>query len=158
RVERYADTLQMSHPDYIVAPEARNELPMLEPVYPLTAGLSGKIVQKGTRQALERLRPVPEWQQASWLKSRGWPSFAEAITRIHRPADASDVSTGGAPWQRLAYDELLAGQLALALVRQNFKTRPGRSVKGDGRVRAAIADALPFSLTRSQRDAVRDIE
>ncbi len=158
RIERYGETLQMSHPDYIVAPEQRDELPLLEPVYPLTAGLSGKIVQKATRQALERVRAVPEWQDPSWLKQRGWPPFKEALQRLHRPTDAADVSTGGAPWQRLAYDELLAGQLALALVRQNFKARPGRSVKGDGRVRAQIADALPFSLTGSQRTALREIE
>jgi len=158
RIERYNDTLQMSHPDYIVAPEARDELPLLEPVYPLTAGLSGKVVQKATRQALERLRPLPEWQDAAWLKERGWPGFKEALQRLHRPTDAADVATGGAPWQRLAFDELLAGQLALALVRQTFKTRPGRSVKGDGRIRASIADALPFALTGSQRTAVREIE
>ncbi len=158
RVERYGEKLQMSHPDYIVPPEARGDLPMLEPVYPLTAGLSGKIVQKATRQALERLREVPEWQEATWVKSRGWPDFCAALQRLHKPTDASDVSTGGMPWQRLAYDELLAGQLALALVRQNFKTRPGRVVKGDGRVRAKLADALPFSLTNAQREAMREIE
>ncbi len=158
RVERYVDTLQMSHPDYIVAPEQRDDLPMLEPVYALTAGLSGKVVHKATRQALERLQPVPEWQDAAWLKERGWPGFVEALTRLHRPTDAGDVSPSGDPWQRLAYDELLAGQLALALVRQSFKARPGRSVKGDGRIRAALADALPFQLTSSQRQAVREIE
>jgi ATP-dependent DNA helicase RecG len=158
RVERYGETLQMTHPDYIVPPEQRGDLPMLEPVYPLTAGLSGKIVQKATRQALDRLRPTPEWQEPAWLKERGWPGFVEALQRLHRPDDAGDVSAGGAPWQRLAYDELLAGQLALALVRQNFKERRGRIVKGDGRIRAAIADALPFTLTRSQREAMREIE
>ena len=158
RVERYGETLQMSHPDYIVAPAQRDELPMLEPVYPLTAGLSGKIMQKASRQALDRLRAVPEWQEPQWLKARGWPGFVEALQRLHRPTDAADVSPGALPWQRLAYDELLAGQLALGLVRMSFKGRPGRSVRGDGRIRAAIADALPFSLTRSQREAMREIE
>ncbi len=79
RVERYGEKLQMSHPDYIVPPEARGDLPMLEPVYPLTAGLSGKIVQKATRQALERLREVPEWQEATWVKARGWPDFRRGL-------------------------------------------------------------------------------
>jgi ATP-dependent DNA helicase RecG len=158
RVERYSEKLQMSHPDYIVTPEQRDDLPMLEPVYPLTAGLSGKIVQKATRQALDRLGPVPEWQETAWVASRGWPTFDEALQRLHKPVDAGDVSNGGAPWQRLAYDELLAGQLALALVRQNFKTRPGRVVRGDGSVRAKLADALPFSLTNAQREAMREIE
>jgi ATP-dependent DNA helicase RecG len=158
RVERYNDTLQMTHADYIVAPEARDELPMLEPVYPLTAGLSGKVVQKATRQALDRLEAVTEWQDASWIKQRAWPGFVDALHRLHRPQDASDVSPGSAPWQRLAYDELLAGQIALALVRQSAKSRPGRSVEGDGRVRARIADSLPFELTASQRTAMQEIE
>lgn len=158
RVERYADTLQMSHPDYIVQPDARDDLPLLEPVYPLTAGLSGKVVQKATRQALERIRPPTEWQDETWLKARAWPSFAEALHRLHRPIEASDVSPGSAPWQRLAYDELLAGQLALGLVRQSIKAQRGRIVKGTGDIRARIADALPFSLTNSQREAIREIE
>jgi len=158
RVERYADTLQMSHPDYIVAPQARDDLPLLEPVYPLTAGLSGKVVQKATRQALDRIQPLPEWQDETWLKTRAWPSFVEALRRLHRPVEASDVSTGSAPWQRLAYDELLAGQLALGLVRQSIKAQRGRSVKGTGGIRARIADGLPFSLTTSQREAIREIE
>ena len=101
---------------------------------------------------------MPEWQDATWVKARGWPDFCEALERLHRPTDAGDVSSGGAPWQRLAYDELLAGQLALALVRQNFKTRPGACMKGDGRIRAKLADALPFTLTGSQREAMREIE
>ncbi len=158
RVERYADTLQMSHPDYIVAPEARDDLPLLEPVYPLTAGLSGKVVQKATRQALDRIRPLPEWQDVTWFKSRNWPSFVEALHRLHRPVEASDVSPGSPAWQRLAYDELLAGQLALGLVRQSIRAQRGRSVKGAGDIRARVADALPFSLTNSQREIIREIE
>ncbi|HKD56208.1 MAG TPA: OB-fold nucleic acid binding domain-containing protein, partial [Hyphomicrobiaceae bacterium] len=54
RVESYNDRKQMTHPDYIVAPEARAELPLLEPIYPLTAGLSSKVLLKAARQALER--------------------------------------------------------------------------------------------------------
>ena len=147
----------MAHPDYIVAPEARDDLPMLEPVYPLTAGLSGKILLKAAKQAVERVPTLPEWQEAAWLKERGWPDVRTALWRLHRPQEASDVSPGSPPWQRLAYDELLAGQLALALVRQSFKQQPGRSVVGDGRIRAQIADALPFALTNSQRHALKEI-
>jgi ATP-dependent DNA helicase RecG len=157
RIEAYNDKKQMAHPDYIVAPEARDDLPMLEPVYPLTAGLSGKVLLKADRAALERLPVLPEWQDASWLKERGWPSLMAAVARVHRPQDAADVSAGSPPWQRLAYDELLAGQLALGLVRQSFKQQKGRPVSGDGAIRARIADALPFTLTNSQRQALREI-
>ncbi len=157
RVETYGNTLQMPHPDYIVAPEAREELPLLEPVYPLTAGLSGKTLQRAARQALDRVPALPEWQDAGWLSARGWPSFKTALQHLHRPQDTTDVSQAGAAWQRLAYDELLARQLALALVRQNLKTRPGRRNAGNGAVRARIADALPFALTNSQRQALKEI-
>ena len=157
RVERYGETLQMTHPDYIVAPEARGDLPMLEPVYPLTAGLSGKVLYKATRQALERIPEMTEWQDAAWLKARGWPDLKSALQRLHKPVDAQDVSNGAAPWQRLAYDELLAGQLALGLVRQTLKAQRGRSITGDKRIRARIAAALPFKLTNSQITALKEI-
>ena len=157
RVERYNDVLQMTHPDYVVAPEARGDLPLLEPVYPLTAGLSGKVLLKAARQALTRVPQVDEWQNKAWLESRGFPTFADALARLHRPEDAGDVSPGGLPWQRLAYDELLANQLALGLVRESYKAQRGRPVTGDGRIRARIIDALPFALTRSQKTALEEI-
>lgn len=157
RVERYGETLQMTHPDYIVTPEARGDLPMLEPVYPLTQGLSGKVLQKASRQVLERVPALPEWQNADWLKARGWPGFQAALTRLHRPTDAQDISPGAEPWQRLAFDELLAGQLALGLVRQNVRTEAGRRISGDGRIRARITATLPFALTRSQVKALEEI-
>ncbi|MBS0235370.1 MAG: ATP-dependent DNA helicase RecG [Proteobacteria bacterium] len=157
RIERYGDNLQMAHPDYIVSPEARNEMPLLEPVYPLTAGLSGKIALKATRQAIDRVPEFPEWQEAQWLKARDWPAFKDAVNRVHQPSDAQDVSSGAAPWQRLAYDELLAGQLAFALVRRNLKTERGRRLSGNGDIRAKIAAALPFALTGSQKTALEEI-
>jgi ATP-dependent DNA helicase RecG len=157
RIDVFNDRKQMAHPDYIVPPEARADLPMLEPVYPLTAGLSGKVVLKAVRGALELVPDLPEWQDAAWLKGRGWPDLKGALMRLHQPGEPEDASAGSPPWQRLAYDELLAGQLALALVRQSFKQQAGRSVVGDGRIRAEIADALPFALTNSQRRALKEI-
>ncbi|MEZ5818431.1 MAG: ATP-dependent DNA helicase RecG [Hyphomicrobiaceae bacterium] len=158
RIERYGDTLQMAHPDYIVAPERRGDLPMLEPVYGLTAGLSSKVLGKIMRQAAAGVADLEEWQEADWLRQRGWPSFNQAISRLHTPEDAADVSPASAPRQRLAYDELLAGQLALGLVRQSARQRPGRATVGDGRIRARIKSGLPFSLTASQAAALVEIE
>ena len=157
RIEAYGEQRQMVHPDYIVAPENRDDLPKMEPVYPLTAGLSGKVLSKAVRQAVARCPEVPEWQEPQWLATRVWPPFASAVRGLHVPATAEDISTAGPGWQRLAYDELLAGQLALALVRLGQKNQPGRSITGDGRIRARIADALPFALTNSQRTALHEI-
>jgi ATP-dependent DNA helicase RecG len=94
RVDIFNDRKQMSHPDYIVPPEARADLPMLEPVYPLTAGLSGKVLLKAVRGALELVPDLPEWQEPAWLKGRGWPDLKAALTRLHHPTEPEDVSAG----------------------------------------------------------------
>jgi ATP-dependent DNA helicase RecG len=157
RVEAYGEKLQMTHPDYVVTPERRDELPMLEPVYPLTAGLSGKVLLRAIRQAVDRIPPLPEWQDPAWLAARNWPSTEAALKTLHRPADAADISPASPAWRRLAFDELLAGQLALAIVRQNYKAQRGRPVTGDLSIRSRIADALPFDLTNSQNLALTEI-
>ena len=158
RVEKFGEMLQMVHPDYIVPPERRADLPLLEPVYPLTAGLSGKILTKAARQAVDLVPRMSEWQDAAFLASKGWPDFASSLLRLHRVVDAADISPGAAPWQRLAYDELLAGQLALGIMRSQKRQQSGRAIAGDGRIRAAILKALPFTLTGSQREALAEID
>ncbi len=128
RVELYGDTLQMAHPDYIVPPEARADLPMLEPVHPLTAGLSGKFLLKLMRQVLERVPHLPEWQEPNWLAARGWPSFREAATRLHAPQESDrrprQARRTGSGSPMTSY---WAGQVALALVRPKLQgtARPG---------------------------------
>ena len=158
RVEAYGDQLQMVHPDYIVSVESRADLPMLEPVYPLTAGLSAKVLGKLSRQAIATVPKMQEWLTPQLLDANQWPCFNDALNRIHTPDDPADLSPAGKPWQRLAYDELLAGQLALGLVRQSLKSQRGRVVAGDGSIRAKIIEALPFDLTGSQRNAMIEIE
>lgn len=158
RIEQFNGAMQMTHPDYIVPPERRDDLPLLDPVHPLTAGLSGKVLAKACRAAADRFPHLCEWQDPSWLQARAWPAVHEAVSRLHRPTDAADCSPGAAPWQRLAYDELLAGQLALALVRSSQKAARGRSVQGSGQIRGAIANSLPYQLTGAQRRALTEIE
>jgi ATP-dependent DNA helicase RecG len=157
RVERFGDGLQMVHPDYIVPPERRGDLPLLEPVYPLTAGLSGKVLSKASRQAVDLVPRLPEWLDPAFLAAKGWPDAVSALMRLHRVVDAADISPGSAPWQRLAYDEVLAGQLALGLVRGNLRAQKGRQIAGDGAVRKRIVAGLPFQLTGSQKTALDEI-
>ncbi|MCH9765766.1 MAG: ATP-dependent DNA helicase RecG [Alphaproteobacteria bacterium] len=157
RIERYGEVLQMAHPDYIIAPDKRDELPLLEPVYPLTAGLTGKVLIKASRQALQRLPQLSEWQEPNWLVSKNWPDFHPALHHIHQPSKPDDVSAADPARQRLAFDELLASQLALGLVRENYKSQSGRAIQGTGKRAQKIQTALPFSLTQSQVAAISDI-
>jgi ATP-dependent DNA helicase RecG len=157
RIEKYSDTLQMPHPDYMVTEEALKDLPKLEPVYPLTAGLSGKVLGKASRQAVARLVPLEEWQNEAWRSKQKWPAFHDALTSCHRPQVPGDISLAEPNRQRLAYDELLANQLALGLVRENYRVQRGRPIEGTGKVSKKIIHALPFSLTGSQQRAVKEI-
>src|SRR6266478_3584899 len=98
----------------------------VEPVYPLTEGLSLNQVRKAADAALERLPELPEWQDPSWVARERFPPFADALRILHRPAEPADVAPEGLAWSRLAYDEFLAGQLALALVRAHLRRPAGR--------------------------------
>ena len=153
----YDGMLQMTHPDRVVSEADLDKLPLIEPVYPLTEGLGINQVRKALDGALTKLPTLPEWQDADWLKRNKFPGFADALNRLHRPADLGDLVPDSPAWSRLAYDELLAGQLALALVRAWQRRQPGRGSSGEGLLRAKVIAALPYSLTPSQVKAVADI-
>ena len=153
----YDGHLQMLHPDRVVDAAGFANLPLIDPVYPLTEGLHPNQLRKAVDLALNRVPALPEWQDAAWLKRNAFPSFADALRRLHRPASPDDLRPEGPAWSRLAYDELLAGQLALALLRAHQRVRAGRGSAAEGRLRARIVASLPYSLTPSQQRAVADI-
>ncbi|HKS87329.1 MAG TPA: ATP-dependent DNA helicase RecG [Pseudolabrys sp.] len=157
RAELYDGMLQMVHPDRIVDEAAFSSLPLVEPVYPLTEGLTLGNVRRAMDGALARMPDLPEWQDESWMARETLPPFTAALRRLHRPADPRDVLPEGPAWTRLAYDELLAGQLALALVRAHMRRQTGRGTASEGRLRARILKALPYTLTHSQQKALDDI-
>ncbi len=153
----YDGMLQMVHPDRVVDEKGLADLPRIEPVYPLTEGLAHGQVYRAVEAALAKLPPLPEWQDEAWLARQRWPSFADALQKLHRPAEPTDVVPETPHWSRLAFDELLAGQLALALTRAHMRRQPGRARASPGRLRQKIAQALPYALTPSQRRAIEEI-
>lgn len=157
RVERFRDNLQIVHPDHMLSKAAFEALPVIEPVYPLTAGLSAKVLMKAIQAALRALPHLPEWQEANWLAQQGWQGWREAVLQAHRP-DANDALDPHHPARaRLAYDELLAHQLVLALVRRQRKQLAGRAYPKAGELPEALLRLLPFPLTGSQENAIADI-
>ena len=153
----YDGMLQMVHPDRVVDEKGLADLPRIEPVYPLTEGLAHGQVYRAVEAALAKLPPLPEWQDEAWLARQRWPSFADALRKLHRPAEPTEVVPETPHWSRLAFDELLAGQLALALTRAHMRRQPGRARASPGRLRQKIAQALPYALTPSQRRAIEEI-
>jgi ATP-dependent DNA helicase RecG len=153
----YDGHLQMLHPERVVDAKGFASLPLIDPVYPMTEGLHANQLRKALDVALSRIPDLPEWQDAAWLTQQDFPGFAQALRSVHRPTEPADLEPLSKAWSRLAYDELLAGQLALALLRGHMRRRAGRGSSSEGVLRAKIVAALPYRLTPSQERAVSDI-
>jgi ATP-dependent DNA helicase RecG len=157
KVEIYQGDAQMTHPDHVVPLDQRQSILRVEPVYGLTAGLTQRPVQKAIAAAVERAPALVEWQDAAYLRKQKWADWKSSLARAHAPTEPADLAPGHPARARLAFDELLASQLAIALVRHHNKAVAGRATKGDGRLQKRVIDALPFRLTLSQTFAVAEI-
>ncbi len=156
-LQMYDGVPQMVHPDRVVDEEGFAKLSGIDPVYPLTEGLALGSLRRAMAQALQKLPALPEWISPEVVRRCKFPAVAEALNRVHVPVELTDILPDGPFWSRLAFDELLAGQLALALVRAQLRRPAGDRHAGDGHLRNRIIDALPYALTTSQRDAVAAI-
>jgi ATP-dependent DNA helicase RecG len=158
RIERFRDQVQMTHPDYVVKPEEFDSLAAVEPVYRMTAGLTPKVITRAVKGAVERIPDLPEWLDPALQVREKWLPWPEAVRAAHAPQTADDIAPTTPPRRRLAYDELLANQLAIALVRANQRRLPGRKIVGNDKLRAKARAALPFELTGSQKQALAEID
>ena len=155
--ELFDGAFQMVHPTHVVDAEGLAKLPAVEPTYPLVEGLAQGVVGRIARAALERVPELPEWLDPAFVSARDLPDMQSAFGALHRPRRPDDADPQGAAVTRLAYDELLANQLALAMVRAQMRRLGGRPVVGDGRKAGAIERALPFALTGAQTRALTAI-
>lgn len=158
KLDAFNGQLQMNHPDYIGLPENENAIKGFEPVYPLTAGVTNKMMRRFTHQALALIPNLPEWQDEHFMKANGFVGFKQALHGAHHPQAVGDCGENSPYRRRLAYDELLANQLALAFVRQKVKKQYGRSIQGDGHLQKRVLDACPFQLTESQQKVLAEIK
>ena len=157
RVEYYGGAPQMAHPDHVVAPEQAEQVRAIEPVYPLTAGLSSRAAARAAAAALERAPESPEWLDPALRERRGWPPWRDALAAAHAPHSAADLDPESPARERLAYDEILASQLAVSLVRASRRRRRGRVLTGTGVLQAKAEAGFGFALTGSQRQALAEI-
>ncbi|QAU46993.1 ATP-dependent DNA helicase RecG [Bradyrhizobium guangzhouense] len=156
-LQMYDGIPQIVHPDRVLDEEAISKLSGIDPVYPLTEGLALGSLRRAIAQALQKLPPLPEWISPDVLRRCNFPPVAEALNRVHQPVELTDILPDQRFWSRLAFDELLAGQLALALIRAQLRRPAGVRNAGDGHLRNKIIDALPYALTPSQRNAAAAI-
>ncbi|WP_299922403.1 ATP-dependent DNA helicase RecG [uncultured Pelagimonas sp.] len=157
RVEIFDNVPQMVHPDHILDPDDANSLPMFEPVYPLTSGVTQKTVARAMKDALKRLPDMPEWIDNSQMSQEGWPGWAEAVKSVHSPENAGDLAATSPDRARLAYDELMAHQLTLALARADQRKAKGIVSSGTGVLRARVLGSLPYKPTGAQLRSMEEI-
>jgi ATP-dependent DNA helicase RecG len=156
RLERFGLDLQMVHPDHVVEEARLGDIPEIESVYPAGGGLAPRLVRRFVAAALGRAPDLPEWQDPAWRQGRGFPSWREAIRELHAPTAEADLSPASPARSRLAYDELLAHQLAMAQRRAHRRAGAARPLPASdlaGRIEAA----LPFRLTPDQTTSLQEI-
>ena len=158
KLEFFNGLWQMTHPDFCLPKEKLSEILSLEPVYPLTAGLTNKMLAKLAKEALMRTPLLPEWLDEEYTKDNKYITFNDAINQIHHPQKEQDLLPNSKARRRLAYDEILSNQLALAFIRQKVKQQKGRSFTGTGKLYQKVLSSLPFSLTNSQKDVLEEIK
>ncbi|WP_171207522.1 MULTISPECIES: ATP-dependent DNA helicase RecG [unclassified Ruegeria] len=157
KLELFDGMAQMVHPDHMVAPEEAGELPEFEPVYHLTQGVTQKTAYKAAQSALARMPETQEWADPEQVKQKDWPGWADAMRVAHHPKGADDVSPFAPARERLAYDELLAHQLTLALARQRERKSRGVVSVGTGRLQSRVLGNLPYRPTGAQARAIEEI-
>ncbi len=157
KLELFDGIAQMVHPDYMVPVAEASEIPSYEPIYPLTAGVTQRLMWKATRDALTHAADLPEWIDPSLKAQEGWPDWREALVAAHTPPASTALAPHDPARARLAYDELFAHQMTLALARAQVRRKPGRPSQGDGTRREKVLKALPYAPTGAQTRSVEEI-
>ncbi|ARE38307.1 ATP-dependent DNA helicase [Rhodovulum sp. P5] len=157
KVEIFDGMAQIVHPDHVLPVEEAHTIPDFEPVYPLTAGVTLRTMTRAVQSALERLPELPEWIDPPLRAREGWPDWKAALTAAHTPLSPHEIAPTAPARQRLAYDELFAHQVTLALARKTQRRGKGQVSQGDGRLREKVLSDLPFAPTGAQRRAMEEI-
>ncbi|MBS0477022.1 MAG: ATP-dependent DNA helicase RecG, partial [Proteobacteria bacterium] len=149
RLDQFGQMLQIVHPDHVAEESAVALGQLVEPVYPLSEGLTQGRITALVQQALTSVPALPEWIEPGLFERMQWPAWRDALELAHK-------GEHGSARDRLAYDELLANSLALMLVRNANRARSGTPLQGDGHLRARVQ--LPFALTGAQQRSIAEIE
>ncbi len=157
RVELFDGIGQMVHPDHILELHEASEIPSYEPVYPLTAGVSLRVMTRAAVSALALAPPLGEWIDPEQKKRKSWPDWIDAVRRAHHPEGQGDLAMTAPARLRLAYDEFLAHQLTLALARGAARRGKGVPSIATGRLQSKVLAALPYKPTGAQMRTIEEI-
>lgn len=158
RVDFFNQKKQITHPDYVVAPEQRSSIPAIEPIYPLSAGLRQSLLRKTSQTIIQKMPELPEWIDKHLKQHQNWPDFKSALIQSHSPNTQADLELDTPHRRRLAFDELLANQLALCLIRSRQSNADvSEPVTGDEHFIEKFVASLPYSMTSAQMRVLNEI-
>lgn len=157
KVELFDGMANMVHPDHILPVSEADEIPEFEPVYPLTQGVTQKTAYKAAQSTLARIPDLPEWIDPALASRENWMDWNTAIRAVHAPHGLEDVAPTAPARVRLAYDELFAHQLTLALARRRERKARGISSVGTGKLQSKVLGSLPYRPTDAQARAIEEI-
>jgi ATP-dependent DNA helicase RecG len=157
KVELFDGIAQMVHPDHVLRLDQTGDLPEFEPIHALCAGVSQKLMGRAIGGALDRVPQLDEWIDPALKAQKGWPDWAAAVRAAQAPQSMADLAAEAPARARLAYDEVFAHQLTLALARSRARRKPGRVSQGDGHLQARVLDGLPYAPTGAQTRALSEI-
>jgi len=157
--------LEIVHPEYRRADgeDAQRTEDSLTPVYPATEGVQQGRLRILTALALAEAErdSVRDWLPGELLRDLGLPPLAAALSYVHRPppgADLAPLDAGRHPAQRrLAFEELLAHQLSLRLLRREIRSDAAWPLRPAGELARRFRAALPFALTGAQERALGEV-
>lgn len=155
RLDSSGELYAINHPDYILSENELEKIPEIQPVYPLTEGISLKTMINVRDSIIPMIPDVPEWQSDKYIKNL--PSFKESLNLIHNPKSEDDILPNNPARIRLAYDELLAHQISIAKNRAERLSEQGQIIKSDGKLMKSVINDLPFELTSGQKKALDEI-
>ncbi|SLN37559.1 ATP-dependent DNA helicase RecG [Falsiruegeria litorea R37] len=157
KLELFDGMAQMVHPDHILPVGEAGDIPEFEPVYHLTQGVTQKTAYKAAQSALARAPELAEWIDLAHLEREGWPDWTMAMEAAHHPSSLDDVSPFSPARMRLAYDELMAHQMTLALARQRERKTRGVISVATGELQSRVLSKLPYRPTGAQARAIEEI-
>ena len=157
KIETFGSEKQITHPDLVLTEAEAEDLGGLETVYPLTQGLSLKVLRKAIRAAMQDVPQLPEWHDGAVSQDRNWPQWHDALQTLHYPETPDETQPCHQSRQRMAFDELFARQLALQIVAQRRRRRAGQPVIGNNSCVDKVVRASPFTPTNAQMRSFDEI-
>ena len=157
KAEAYKDIYQIAHPKYVVDENELESIKQIECEYPLTAGITSRILRKSIDSALLTCVDLPEWIPEDILNKNGWSNWKQSLINLHKPKEIYTKILDNKYLNRLAFDELFSNQLKLRLVRNKLTLIKGNSLKATNKLIKKLESNLDFKLTIDQIKSISEI-